>query len=76
MNGLGLFNAYLALSLANEHGAALRRQADRERLVADRPRSSRLREIAAGISGIGGRLSAIDGNDGFTPKLSDYPYRA
>jgi hypothetical protein len=75
MNGLGMFNAYQALTLANQRVAELRHEADQERLAADRRRTNRLHEIAAAISGFRGRLPAIDGDEALTPSLADYPYR-
>jgi hypothetical protein len=76
MNGLGIYSPFLALELANSRVAELRREADKEHLAANRRRVNRLHEIAAAISGLTGRLPAIDGNDTLTPTLADYPYRA
>jgi hypothetical protein len=76
MNGLGMYSPFLALELANQRVAELRREADKEHLAADRRRANRLREIAAAISGLGTRLPAIDGDEALTPTLADYPYRA
>ena len=75
MNGFAYIQADVALRLANERGAALRRQAELERLVARRSRGNRFDAIAAAVSAFSRQLAIAD-DERLTPRLSEYPYRA
>jgi hypothetical protein len=76
MNALAMVQADLALSLANQRAAELRRQAANERLAERRPRFGWLREIAGTVSSLPDALAVVDGDRLVAPHLSDYPYRA
>ena len=75
MNGLALIQADLALRLANERQAELRRDAALDRLGPRRSRRSAVGAIAAAISAFSSQLAIAD-DERLTPALSDYPYRA
>ena len=75
MNGLAVFQAELALLLANESAARHQQWSEQRSTFVARSRWSGVRAVAAAISALPSRLTIADAPEPLTPHLSDYPYR-
>ncbi len=70
---IGSIHADEALRLANEHQAGLRRETQRERLVAGPSGPSRLRRIRGGVARMSAAFREVEATP--LPRLLEYSYR-
>jgi hypothetical protein len=76
MNAIAMLYADQALRLANERAAALRREAELNRIVAARPRRSILTTLGAALTSLRTAVQTVDADLGpGLPTLREYPNR-